>query len=162
MNDLIGQHANHTGGGSGIGLACARTFLRDGASVTLLGRTQSTLEQAITTLNDDLPARSGEVRCSVADITDEQALADAIANGPPAPTHNACGCQCRHRRGQSIFYKPHLSNGISGHPNQLKWHVLYPQTCRSGDRGERWWCTLRHFFNCRITHTQIHECLLHQ
>ena len=80
MNDLIGQHAIITGGGSGIGLACARTFLRDGASVTLLGRTQSTLEQAITTLNDDLPARSGEVRCSVADITDEQALADAIAN----------------------------------------------------------------------------------
>ena len=37
-NRLEGQHALITGGGSGIGLACARAMLRDGARVTIVGR----------------------------------------------------------------------------------------------------------------------------
>ncbi|MDG2276928.1 MAG: SDR family NAD(P)-dependent oxidoreductase [Pseudomonadales bacterium] len=33
--NLEGQHAIVTGGGSGIGLACAKAFLADGATVTI-------------------------------------------------------------------------------------------------------------------------------
>jgi NAD(P)-dependent dehydrogenase (short-subunit alcohol dehydrogenase family) len=47
---LAGQHALITGGGSGIGLACARAFATDGARVTLVGRNRGKLEQAAASL----------------------------------------------------------------------------------------------------------------
>ena len=50
MTTLSGQHAFITGGGSGIGLACARALLNDGAMVTLVGRTEARLQQAVTQL----------------------------------------------------------------------------------------------------------------
>jgi len=40
MNVLV------TGGGSGIGLACAASFYRDGANVTLMGRSEQRLAEA--------------------------------------------------------------------------------------------------------------------
>ena len=47
---LAGTAALITGGGSGIGLAAARHLLRDGASVTLAGRTQDRLDAAVAEL----------------------------------------------------------------------------------------------------------------
>lgn len=49
---LRGHHALITGGGSGIGLACARAFLTDGAEVTLMGRSREKLESAQQSLSD--------------------------------------------------------------------------------------------------------------
>ena len=40
------RHALITGGGSGIGLACAQRLKADGVNVTIAGRTQSRLEQS--------------------------------------------------------------------------------------------------------------------
>ena len=72
MSILEGQHAIITGGGSGIGLAAARSFLRDGAVVTLVGRTQSRLDEAVASL--------GEGAYGVAaDVADEESLAAAIS-----------------------------------------------------------------------------------
>jgi NAD(P)-dependent dehydrogenase (short-subunit alcohol dehydrogenase family) len=45
-SSLAGKHAVVTGGSRGIGLAIARRFAAEGASVTLLGRHQETLEAA--------------------------------------------------------------------------------------------------------------------
>ena len=44
---LAGTAGLITGGGSGIGLAAARHLLRDGASVTLAGRSQERLDAAV-------------------------------------------------------------------------------------------------------------------
>ncbi len=75
MTALSGQHAFITGGGSGIGLACARAFLRDGASVTLVGRTEKKLVEAVAGLSGKA---NGEVNYIVADITDENAIETAV------------------------------------------------------------------------------------
>ncbi len=78
MPVLRGQHAIITGGGSGIGLACAQAFMRDGATVTLVGRTESRLDAAVRELTQQPQADQGEAHYLVADIADESALADAI------------------------------------------------------------------------------------
>ena len=46
MSSLQGQTALITGGGSGIGLACAAQLARDGAAVVLAGRSAEKLEAA--------------------------------------------------------------------------------------------------------------------
>lgn len=48
--ELQGRHAFITGGGRGIGLACARALLAQGASVTIAGRDGDALERAAATL----------------------------------------------------------------------------------------------------------------
>ena len=69
---LENQHALITGGGSGIGLACARAFAADGARVTLVGRTEARLAEAAQTI--------GELASFiVADIADETSIESAIA-----------------------------------------------------------------------------------
>jgi len=72
MTTLAGQHAFITGGGSGIGLACAAALQQDGARVTLVGRSEARLEEAVAQLQDGAAYQ-------VADISDESALAAAVA-----------------------------------------------------------------------------------
>ena len=68
MSALQDQAALVTGGGSGIGLACARALLRDGASVTIAGRGEERLLQAVAELEADAPdgARVSHAVCDVA------------------------------------------------------------------------------------------------
>lgn len=72
MDDpLAGHHAVVTGGGSGIGLAAAAAFVRDGATVTLVGRTPEKLEAAAAGLGE-------RASFAVADVADEAAIQAAI------------------------------------------------------------------------------------
>ncbi len=74
MSDkLAGQHAFVTGGGSGIGLACARAFLADGAQVTIVGRSRERLDSALAEL-DGL----GEVHAECADVAVEDDVARVV------------------------------------------------------------------------------------
>lgn len=75
---LDGKTALVTGGGSGIGLACARHLLRDGAVVTIAGRSADKLAGAAATLAAEAggPER---VRTAVCDVTDEAAVEAAVA-----------------------------------------------------------------------------------
>ncbi len=55
MSDILrGKTALITGGSGGIGRACARALLRDGASVTLMARRMEALEQSLDMLADDV------------------------------------------------------------------------------------------------------------
>ena len=88
---LTGRSAFITGGGSGIGLECARRLVADGASVTIAGRSLERLEAAKSEL--DALAAAGTVAAagtaatatgaSVAvascEVNDEQQVRDAVA-----------------------------------------------------------------------------------
>ncbi len=69
MSALDGYGALVTGGGSGIGLACARRLAADGAAVTICGRTEERLREAA----------GDELQWVVADVTDEEQVRDAVA-----------------------------------------------------------------------------------
>src|SRR5262245_12503229 len=74
---LEGKTALVTGGGSGIGLACARHLLRDGATVTIAGRSEAKLREAAAGLAADSPSGAA-VRVAVCDVTDEDAVKGTV------------------------------------------------------------------------------------
>ena len=68
---LDGRHALVTGGGRGIGRAIASALVRAGATVTVLGRTRATLDEAVS---------AGDAHfAGVADVADQAAVNAAIA-----------------------------------------------------------------------------------
>lgn len=75
---LEGSAVLVTGGGSGIGLGCARRFARDGAAVTVCGRTEDRLVSAVASITDAVPG--ADVRHVVADVTDEDSVRHAVAS----------------------------------------------------------------------------------
>jgi len=83
---LAGMAALVTGGGGGIGSASALALARDGAAVTLMGRTEKTLEAAKERLIGELGA-GAVVQCVVGDATNARdvekatAAAHALADG---------------------------------------------------------------------------------
>lgn len=58
---LAGKVALVTGGNSGIGLATAQLFSQEGAKVVITGRDQTTLDQAVSTINGDVLALQADV-----------------------------------------------------------------------------------------------------
>jgi NAD(P)-dependent dehydrogenase (short-subunit alcohol dehydrogenase family) len=68
---LAGKHVLISGASRGIGFACAQGFLREGARVGIVGRSQANLDTAL----DLLRAEAGEVRGYRADLTDAAAAA---------------------------------------------------------------------------------------
>jgi NAD(P)-dependent dehydrogenase (short-subunit alcohol dehydrogenase family) len=70
--EFAGTAALVTGGGSGIGLGCARRLAAHGATVTICGRNEDRLQAAVATID-------GTARYVVADVTDEAAVANAVA-----------------------------------------------------------------------------------
>jgi NAD(P)-dependent dehydrogenase (short-subunit alcohol dehydrogenase family) len=77
---LAGQRAVVVGGGSGIGLGSARLLARDGAFVTLAGRTESKLHEAA----GDLAAEGLQVGYVTCDANRPEQVRDAVteASGP--------------------------------------------------------------------------------
>jgi len=69
---LDGQVALITGGGSGIGLACAEHLVRDGATVVLAGRTESKLAAGAAHLWEADP--DAQVHTVVCDVVDEASV----------------------------------------------------------------------------------------
>jgi NAD(P)-dependent dehydrogenase (short-subunit alcohol dehydrogenase family) len=78
MPGMEGMAALVTGGGSGIGLGCARRFAADGAHVTIAGRTEARLADAVAEIERSA-APGVSVRYSVCDVIDEDDVARAVA-----------------------------------------------------------------------------------
>lgn len=76
MGTLEGRSYVVTGGGTGIGAACATRLAADGATVTICGRTASKLEETIERFS---PAEGGSIRAMVADVTMEADVQRLIA-----------------------------------------------------------------------------------
>jgi NAD(P)-dependent dehydrogenase (short-subunit alcohol dehydrogenase family) len=85
---LDGRHALVTGGGRGIGRAVAAALAAAGASVTVLGRSEGPLREAV--------AAGDAAGCAVADVTDAEIMqrelgAAEAARGPIAILINNAG-----------------------------------------------------------------------
>jgi NAD(P)-dependent dehydrogenase (short-subunit alcohol dehydrogenase family) len=74
MNRFEGKTVLVTGGNSGIGLAAARTFAREGARVVITGRDQASLDEA----KKSLGSKALAFRSDASDAKAAKALADAL------------------------------------------------------------------------------------
>ena len=85
---LVGQHAFVTGGGRGIGRAIAAALAQAGSVVTVIGRSEAPLREAV--------AAGEAAGCAVADVTDAGAVKWQVAaaeatRGPIAILINNAG-----------------------------------------------------------------------
>jgi NAD(P)-dependent dehydrogenase (short-subunit alcohol dehydrogenase family) len=75
---LAGFSALVTGGGSGIGLSCAARLAADGASVTIVGRSEERLQAGVEAV-EKVAAAGAAVQAVPTDVTDESAVEAAVA-----------------------------------------------------------------------------------
>ena len=87
---LEGSAVLVTGGGTGIGRACAAALAADGAAVTICGRTASKLEDAAKRI-EERAGCGGSVQIVVADVTEEEQVKAAVAKAAE-PTGSLHGC----------------------------------------------------------------------
>lgn len=77
-SSLAGRSAIVTGGGTGIGAACATRLAQDGMNVTICGRTESKLTEVVDRIKAG--GASGQIRHQVTDVTVESDVATLVAN----------------------------------------------------------------------------------
>lgn len=75
---LTQQHILITGGSKGIGLACAQGFLREGARISLVSRSQANLDLAMRQLIHEFPGVEGNIGIFVADLQVAEQAAQAL------------------------------------------------------------------------------------
>jgi NAD(P)-dependent dehydrogenase (short-subunit alcohol dehydrogenase family) len=73
---LSGKVAFITGGGTGIGQACALLFAREGAAVAIAGRRKGPLEAAVR----EIEATGGKVVAITCDVVDRKSVESALAS----------------------------------------------------------------------------------
>ncbi len=120
---LQGRSVLVTGGGTGIGRACARRLAADGARVTICGRTESRLVQAAGSIARETGADVGVV---VADVTceDEVRAAVAAATDPDGHLHGLVA-----NAGGGGALAPHHLQDVDEFMRVLRLNVLGTLTC---------------------------------
>ena len=128
------SHVLVTGGSRGIGLACARAFLREGAKLSLAGRSQAHLDAAIAQLRSE---GHEAVRGYAADLADAQAalaMLDAAEAGlgPIDVLVNSAGAA---RRTPFDELRPQAWHDAMQAKFFTYIHVMDPAIKRMGARG---------------------------
>jgi NAD(P)-dependent dehydrogenase (short-subunit alcohol dehydrogenase family) len=75
MGKLNNKVAVITGGSTGIGLATAKTFIEEGASVVITGRTQETLDAALAEINSD---KAIAIKSDTSKLDEIQSMVDQV------------------------------------------------------------------------------------
>jgi NAD(P)-dependent dehydrogenase (short-subunit alcohol dehydrogenase family) len=88
--DLSDHAVLVTGGGTGIGRACAARLAADGAHVTICGRTESKLQDAVERIQSK-HSGAKNVRYIVGDVVDEASVEQMVAFASE-PTGGLSGC----------------------------------------------------------------------
>jgi NAD(P)-dependent dehydrogenase (short-subunit alcohol dehydrogenase family) len=127
---LQGRHVLVTGGSRGIGLACAREFLREGCRVSLVGRDPGHMEQALASLG-------GAVRGFCADLRDAAAALRAVdeaeaQQGPIDILVNSAGAA---KRTPHAELEPQAWHDAMQSKFFTYVHVMDPVVKRMGARG---------------------------
>ncbi|GHU30636.1 short-chain dehydrogenase/reductase [Betaproteobacteria bacterium] len=78
--ELQGKHVLISGGSKGIGLACAKAFLQEGARVSLVSRAQANIESAVQSLLASFPDARECIASFATDLRDPEAAALAAAD----------------------------------------------------------------------------------
>lgn len=97
---LSNHHVLITGGSKGIGLACAQGFLREGARLSLVSRSQANLDLAMQQLRAEFPDADVRVGIFTADLKLPAQAATALAqaealHGPVDVLVNSAGAALR-------------------------------------------------------------------
>lgn len=103
--ELSNRHVLITGGSKGIGLACARGFLMEGARVGLVARDEAALAAAARSLADVAADAAGRIATFATDLRDAQAAAALVdrveqAHGPVDVLVNSAGAARRSLPGE--------------------------------------------------------------
>ncbi len=103
MGSLEGLSALVTGGGSGIGLACAEAIVREGGKVAIAGRREDVLNAAATQIGEGCHV----VQC---DVTQNDSVDSAIASAVEAngPLRLAVNCAFQAMVGSVLGLPPEL------------------------------------------------------
>jgi len=96
-----------TGGGTGIGRACAQRLAADGAAVTICGRTEASLAAAADVIAAAAAAsgHGGSVRFATGDVTDEADVQRVVATAlEPTGALNGCIANAGGSRGLGPYH----------------------------------------------------------
>lgn len=76
---IVGRSFVVTGGGTGIGAACAARLVADGARITICGRTKEKLDEVVERLAPVAAEAGGDIEAVVADVTSEDDVIRLVA-----------------------------------------------------------------------------------
>jgi NAD(P)-dependent dehydrogenase (short-subunit alcohol dehydrogenase family) len=135
--ELEQKHILITGGSKGIGLACALGFLREGAKVSLVSRSEDNLRAGMQSLQKSLPEASDRIAIFAADLRDPAAAVAVLdrieqAGGPVDVLVNSAGAA---RRTPPDELTPQAWHDAMEAKYFTYIHMIDPTVKRMGQRG---------------------------